>query len=227
VIKKPINSSTSFPSIDIVTNNLKQQDHSQLRILLIGGTGTVGLAAASGLTKHDIITAGRTSGDIKVDVMDEASIRAMFAKAGKIDAVVATTGHTHFGPLAEMTADQFRSGLNDKLMGQIMVALIGQHHVNDAGSITLTTGVTNRDVIRKGANAAAVNGALDAFVKSAAIEMPRGIRINVVSPGLLEESAKKYDGFFPGHEPVSSSRVGIAYAKSIEGALTGQVIIVE
>lgn len=198
-----------------------------MRILLIGGTGTVGKAAASGLKKHEVITAGRTSGDITVDVMDEASIRAMFAKAGKIDAIVTTTGHTHFGPLVDMTAEQFRKGLDDKLMGQINVALIGQHHLNDAGSITFTSGVTNRDVIRKGANAAAVNGALDAFVKSAAIEMPRNIRINAVSPGLLEESATKYDGFFPGHEPVSSARVGIAYAKSVEGALTGQVLIVE
>jgi len=186
----------------------------------------VGKAAALGLGKHDLVIAGRST-DVRVDLMDEASIRAMFEKVGPVDAVVSTTGHTHFGPLAEMTSDQFRKGLNDKLMGQINLVLIGQHKVKDGGSITLTTGVTNRDVIRKGSNAAAVNGALDAFVKSAAIEMPRGIRINSVSPGLLEESAVAYDGFFPGHEPVSSARVGLAYAKSVEGGLTGQVIIIE
>jgi NAD(P)-dependent dehydrogenase (short-subunit alcohol dehydrogenase family) len=198
-----------------------------MRVLLVGGTGTVGKAAASGLKKHDVVVAGRSAGDIRVDVMDEASINAMFAKSGKVDAIVVTTGHTHFGPLAEMTSENFRKGLNDKLMGQVMVALIGQKFVNDGGSITLTSGVTNRDFIAKGANAAAVNGALDAFVQAAAIEMPRGLRINIVSPGLLEESAQKYDGFFPGHEPVSSARVGVAYAKSVEGALTGKVFIVE
>ena len=198
-----------------------------MRVLLIGGTGTVGKAAALGLNRHDVILAGRSSGDVKVDLMDEASIHAMFAQVGELDAVVCTTGHTHFGPLAEMTAEQFRKGLNDKLMGQVNLTLISQHKLRDHGSITLTSGVTNRDVIRKGANAAAVNGALDAFVKSAAIEMPRGLRINVVSPGLLEESAVAYDGFFPGHQPVSSARVGLAYAKSVDGALTGQVIIVE
>jgi NAD(P)-dependent dehydrogenase (short-subunit alcohol dehydrogenase family) len=198
-----------------------------MRILLIGGTGTVGKAAALGLNRHDVILAGRTTGDVKVDLMDEVSIHAMFAKVGEVDAVVCTTGHTHFGPLVDMTAEQFRKGLNDKLMGQINLALISQHKLRDGGSITLTSGVTNRDVIRKGANAAAVNGALDAFVKSAAIELPRGLRINVVSPGLLEESAVAYDGFFPGHEPVSSARVGLAYAKSVDGGLTGQVFIVE
>ncbi len=199
-----------------------------MRILVVGGEGTVGKAAISDLRKrHDIVSAGRNSGDIKVDVMDEASVLAMFKLAGSIDAVIVTTGHTHFGPVADMTPDLFRKGVNDKLMGQINVALIGMHHVRDGGSITLTSGVTNRDFIRKGANAAAVNGALDDFARGAAIEMPRGLRINVVSPGLLEDSAVKYDGFFPGHLPVSAARVGFAYTKSVESALTGQVIIVD
>src|SRR5439155_16009529 len=171
--------------------------------------------------------AGRKSGDIKVDLTDEASIRSLFEKAGKLDAIVACAGHTYFGPLATMTVDQFKWGLLDKLLGQVALALIGQHHLNDGGSITLTSGVVNRDPIRQGANAGAVDGALDAFVVSAAIEMPRGIRINCVSPGLLQDSAVRYDCFFPGHEPVSSTRVGLAYAKSVEGALTGQVIIIE
>lgn len=198
-----------------------------MRILLVGASGTVGKAAASGLQRHDIITAGRSSGDVTVDLMSPDSIRAMYAKAGKVDAVVSTAGHVHFGPLVGMTGEQFRKGLDDKLMGQINLVLLGFDHVNDGGSFTLTSGVLDRDPIRAGANAAAVNAALGGFVKSAAIEMPRGLRINVVSPGLLQESAQKYDGFFPGHEPVSSARVGLAYAKSVDGGITGQVIIVE
>jgi NAD(P)-dependent dehydrogenase (short-subunit alcohol dehydrogenase family) len=196
-----------------------------MRILVVGGAGTVGKAAVSDLAKrHEIVTAGRTSGDIKVDVMDEASVIAMFKAAGKVDAVIVTLGHVHFGPVATMTPALFRKGVESKLMGQVNVALIGQHHVAVNGSITLTSGVTNRDVIRQGANAASINGALDDFVRGAAIEMPRGLRINVVSPGLLEDSAKKYDGYFPGHIPVSSQRVGFAYTKAVEGAITGQVI---
>jgi NAD(P)-dependent dehydrogenase (short-subunit alcohol dehydrogenase family) len=199
-----------------------------MRILVVGAEGTVGKTAVAALKpRNEIVKAGRKSGDLKVDLTDEASIRAMFEKAGKLDAIVACAGHTYFGPLATMTVEQFKSGLLDKLLGQVALALIGQHHLNDGGSITLTSGVVNRDPIRQGANAGAVDGALDAFIKSAAIEMPRGIRINCVSPGLLQESAVRYDGFFPGHEPVSSARVGLAYAKSVEGALTGQVIVIE
>lgn len=199
-----------------------------MRILAVGGEGIVGKAAISDLRKrHEVLTAGRTSGNVTVDVMDEASVEAMFKAAGALDAVVVTTGHGHFGPVAEMTPQQFRKGVDDKLMGQINVALIALRHLRDGGSVTLTSGVTNRDYIRKGSNAASMNGALDDFVRAAAIEMPRGIRINCVSPGLLEESAAKYDGFFPGHVPVTSARVGIAFTKCVEGAINGQVVAVD
>ena len=198
-----------------------------MRILVVGASGTVGQAAIKALSaRHEIVTAGRSAGDVRVDLMDEASVRAMFEKLGRLDAVVSAAGHVHFGPVATMTPTQFRKGLDDKLMGQINLVLIGLPHVNDGGSFTLTSGIIDRDPIRQGSNAAAVNGAIGGFVKGAAIEMPRGIRINAVSPGLLEESAQKYDGFFPGHEPVSSARVGLAYVKSVDGALTGQVIAI-
>ena len=198
-----------------------------MRILIVGGSGTVGQAAAKELAKrHDIVRAGRSSGDLTVDVMNEDSVKAMYAKLGQVDAIVTCVGHVHFGPVATMSPEQFRKGLNDKLMGQVNLVLLGMNNVNDNGSFTLTSGVLDRDPVRQGANAAAVNGAIGGFVKGAAIEMPRGIRINAVSPGLLEESAVKYDGFFPGHETVSSARVGLAYAKSVDGALTGQVISV-
>jgi NAD(P)-dependent dehydrogenase (short-subunit alcohol dehydrogenase family) len=199
-----------------------------MRILVVGGEGTVGQAAISDLKqRHEIVTAGRNSGGLRVDVMDEASIEALFASAGAIDALIQTTGHGHFGPVAEMTPTLFRKGVEDKLMGQINVALAALRHVRDGGSITLTSGVTNRDFIRKGSNAASMNGAIDDFARSAAIEMPRGLRINVVSPGLLEESASKFEGFFPGQMPVSSARVGLAYTKCVEGAINGMVVAVD
>lgn len=195
-----------------------------MRILLVGASGTVGQAACDVLSRrHDIVKAGRTSGDVTADLMNEDQVRAMYARVGKVDAVVACAGHVHFGPVATMTPGQFRKGLDDKLMGQVNLVLLGMAHVNDGGSFTLTSGVLDRDPVRQGANAAAVNGAIGAFVRAAAVDMPRGIRINAVSPGLLEESVHKYEGFFPGHEPVSSARVGLAFVKSVEGGLTGQV----
>jgi NAD(P)-dependent dehydrogenase (short-subunit alcohol dehydrogenase family) len=199
-----------------------------MRIVIVGASGDVGSAARQALeSRHEIVAAGRNSGDVRVDLMDPHSIRAMFGKIGTVDAIVATAGHSHFGPLAKMTEKDFRKGLDDKLMGQINLVLLGLDHISDGGSITLTTGVLDRDPVRGGANAAAVNGAISAFVRSAALEMPRGIRINVVSPALLEASVERYRGAFPGHPPVSSARVGLAYVKSVEGALNGQIIIAD
>lgn len=196
-----------------------------MRILIAGASGTIGAIVASAFSgKHEVIRAGRSSGDVKVDLSDRASVDAMYKAVGKIDAAIACAGHVHFGPLAEMTSEQFKKGLDDKLMGSVNFVLAGLNHVADGGSFTLTSGILDRDPIRKGVNASTVNAALAGFVMSAAIEMPRGLRINVVSPGLLEASVKKYEGFFPGHEPVAAERVALAYIKSVEGAITGQVI---
>ena len=199
-----------------------------MRIIVVGAEGDIGKAACEELgSRHDIIRAGRSSGDIQVDMADRASVDAMYTKCGQVDAVISTAGTVHFGPLAEFTEETFMLGLRHKVMGQVNLVLAGLTSVSNGGSFTLTSGVLDRDPIRMGTAAAAANGALGGFVLGAAIEMPRGLRINVVSPGLLAVSVPRYGEWFPGHEPVSSKRVGLAYAKSVEGAITGKVIIVQ
>lgn len=199
-----------------------------MKIILIGASGDIGKAALAELgSRHEVIKVGRSSGDLLADISDRQSIVDMYEKAGNIDAVVCTAGNVHFGPLADFTEDQFMLGLSDKVMGQINVALVGINYISDNGSITLTSGVLDRDPIRMGAGAATANGALGGVVVGAAIEMPRGIRINVVSPGLLDVSEQRYGSYFPGHERVASERVGLAYTKSVEGPGTGKVIIVQ
>jgi NAD(P)-dependent dehydrogenase (short-subunit alcohol dehydrogenase family) len=199
-----------------------------MKIIIVGAHGAVGNTAVEVLSeRHEIITVGKTSGDVQVDLEDAASIRAMYEHIGKIDAVVCAVGHGHFGSVHEMTTEQFMKGINGKLMPQINLVLTGFDYLNDAGSFTLTSGVLNRDPIKGGSVAAAANGAIDGFVRGAAIEMPRGIRINAVSPEVLEVSREKYDGFFRGHHHVSSEAVGLAFSKAVEGHVNGQVLIVE
>jgi NAD(P)-dependent dehydrogenase (short-subunit alcohol dehydrogenase family) len=195
-----------------------------MKIIVIGATGTIGQAVVTELSlRHDIVKVAKSRGEPRVDITDEASVVAMFESVGKADAIVATTGNVHFGPLATMTTEQFKLGLHDKLLGQVRLALIGQRYLNDRGSITLTSGVLAHDPIVNGASASAVNGALESFVSAAAIELPRAIRINIVSPSVLVESLDQYGPFFRGFEPVPAARVARAYSKSVEGAQTGQV----
>jgi NAD(P)-dependent dehydrogenase (short-subunit alcohol dehydrogenase family) len=195
-----------------------------MKIIVIGGTGTIGQAVVKELSqRHKIVSIGHQHGDAHVDISDKKSIEAMYKAIGKFDAVVATTGSVHFGALAEMTADSYAIGLNNKLMGQVNVVLLGLQHINDGGSFTLTSGILNHDPIRCGSSASMVNGALDGFVKGAAIEMPKGVRINVVSPNVLTESMGKYADYFRGFVPVDAAQVAFAYSKSVEGAQTGQI----
>ncbi|CCH10077.1 short chain dehydrogenase [Achromobacter xylosoxidans] len=193
-----------------------------MKIALIGASGTIGRAVAQELgQRHEIIAVGKTQGQYQVDITRSDSIRELFERVGKVDAIVSTAGTLHFGPLAEMTADQFRIGLHDKLLGQVDLALIGQHYLNQGGSITLTSGIVSDEPIRFGANASAVNSAIDGFVRGAAVEL-RNARINSVSPTVLRESWEGYSPYFAGFEAAPAQRVALAYSRSVEGAQTGR-----
>ncbi|QLG89261.1 short chain dehydrogenase [Chitinibacter bivalviorum] len=195
-----------------------------MKILLIGANGTLGQAIQRELApRHDIITAGRNSGDIRVDLKDFASVQAMYAQVGAIDAVVSAAGNLHFGALADMTPELMGVGIADKLMGQVNLVLAGQHVLNDGGSFTLISGVLSHDPIVYGSSASMVNAGLDGFVIGAAIELPRRLRINAVSPTVVTESLPSYGPFFRGFESVAAAKVALAFSKSVEGAQTGQV----
>ncbi len=199
-----------------------------MKVIVVGAGGAVGKAAADALAvRNEVIRVNRSSGDVTMDIEDIDSVRAMYQQVGRVDAVVSAVGHGHFGPVDQTTGEQFMKGINHKVLPQVNLVLEGFDYLNDAGSFTLTSGVLNRDPIRGGACAAAANGALDSFVRGAAVDMPRGIRINSVSPEVLEASRHKYEGFFHGHYHVSSEAVGLAYCKAVEGCLSGQTFIVD
>lgn len=198
-----------------------------MKIIIIGGTGTIGKAVKEELKpRHEVLTAGFSSGDLQVDLTDRDSISRMYRSVEDLDAVVLTTGKVTFKPLEEMTLEDYAVGLENKLLGQVHVVLAGLDYLRDGGSFTLTTGILNRDPIVSGSSAAMVNGGLEGFVKSAAIEMPRGIRINAVSPTVISSRSKVLAAMFRGFEPVPAARAAKAYSKSVEGAQTGQVYCV-
>jgi len=199
-----------------------------MRVLVVGASGTIGRAIVAELEpRHEVIAAGRSSGDLRTDVTDSTAIRTMFEKAGSVDALVSATGSVKFAPFENMGEKDYEIGLKDKLMGQVNLVLIGRDYLSAGGSFTLTSGVLDRDPILQGTSASMVNGAINAFVAAAAIEMPRGQRINVVSPGVIEEAMEVYAPFFRGFEPVPAARAALAYAKSVEGAQTGGVFRVD
>lgn len=199
-----------------------------MRVIVFGGTGVIGSAVVHELSsRHEIITVGRNSGDFHCDVTDKDQIFKFFKTVGKFDALASTLGNVHFDTFENMTDDLYQIGLRDKLMGQVNLVLIGREFIKDKGSFTLISGILAHDPILSGTSASMVNGALESFVKAASIEMPKGIRINVVSPTVILETMPKYGPYFRGFKPVPVSHVALAYSKSIEGLQTGQVYRVE
>ncbi len=195
-----------------------------MRILIIGASGPIGRAVAEELSiRHQIVRAGRSHGDFRIDIRKVESVWQLFKEVGALDAIVCAAGHVHFDPLNKMSPDKFQVGLQDKLMGQVNLVLAGQASLNDGGSFTLTSGSLSQIPIRDGTSGSMVDGAVESFVRAAAIELPRGLRINAVSPTILQESMEAYGHYFYGYEPVSAQRVALAYARSIGGAQTGQV----
>jgi NAD(P)-dependent dehydrogenase (short-subunit alcohol dehydrogenase family) len=193
------------------------------KVLLVGASGTLGRAVHSELSQRHQVLAASRSGQLKVDITDSTSTRRLFKKTGKVDAIVCTAGKVHFGALAEMTEELYAIGLRDKLMGQVNLALIGHDYVNDGGSITLITGILAEQPIRLGSSASMVNGAIEAFVRAAAVELPRGLRINAVSPNVFAESMPGYAPYFRGFEPIPVARAALAFSRSVEGVQSGQV----
>ena len=195
-----------------------------MKILAVGASGTLGRAVTAALAAdHEVVAASRR-GPHRVDLTDPASIADLYAAVGRVDAVVCCAGHAPFKPLADLTLDDYRAGLGDKLLGQIELVRRGQAHVAGGGSFTLVSGVTSVDPIVGGTAAAVVNGALDAFVRSAAIELPRGLRINAVSATVFEEAWDAYGSMFAGATPVPVADAARAYVESVEGSITGQVL---
>lgn len=207
---------------------MSDQPH-RLRILVVGASGTLGRAVDIELgARHDIVRAGSKSGDVTMDIADSASILAALNETGPIDAVCCTAGKVKFAPLSgvePLPLDQSFYGLGvvNKLMGQINLALAARPVLRDGGSITLISGILAHVSIPGGSSAAMVNCALEGFVRSAACELPRGLRINLVSPTVFTESMADYGPFFRGFEPVPVAKAALAFSRSVEGVQTGQV----
>ena len=196
-----------------------------MKILIIGGKGTIGKKVSAHFSKkHDVLIAGRTSADIVVDIADSQSIEAMFESIGKVDAVVCIAGDAKWAPFGDMTEEDFYIGLRSKLMGQVNLVRIGRHYLNAGGSFTLSTGILADHPVEMTTSAAMVNGGIHSFIKAAALELGNGIRINVVSSGLVEDAVDKYEAYFPGHNPIPMTKVVNGFVKSVEGKGNGEII---
>lgn len=193
-----------------------------MSILVVGGTGTIGRAVVEALGSSDVIVAGHTSGDVQVDLADPSSIDRLYQTVGSVDAVISCAGEAAFGALEELEDEDFEKSVSNKLMGQVNLVRRGLDAVNDGGVFTLTSGVLSQEPVKGSAAISLVNAGLEGFVRAAALELPRDLRVNVVSPPWVDETLEEMGADFSPSLPAET--VAEAYLASLERAQSGATI---
>src|SRR6202158_5660428 len=190
-----------------------------MKIIFVGPNGKIGELVQKALAGagHEIVKVGRKSGDFQVEIENRESVRKLYKAVGSVDALALAARPAAFAPLSELTAEKWQFSLGSKLMGQINLVQEAIPLIKEKGSFTLVSGILNDEPILAGVAASTVSGALEGFARAAAVELPKGLRINVVSPTILKESEAQFGPFFPGGIPVEGSRVAQAYRRAILG----------
>ncbi|MFG2432493.1 short chain dehydrogenase [Streptomyces sp. NPDC048590] len=192
-----------------------------MKVLVIGATGTIGSAVASALERsHRVVKASR-SGPVKVDLEDPSSLDALLAEVPDLDAVVCCAASGPLVDLASAADDEFAAGVRGKLLGQVALARRAVRHIRDGGSVTLTGGTFSAP-LAGGSLGALINSGLEGFVGNVAGELPRSLRINLISPGWIKESLEGMGADSAEGTPVSE--VARAYVEAVEGTVQGQTI---
>lgn len=195
-----------------------------MKIVVIGATGTIGGAVVKLLSqRHQVIAVSRSSGDYRADITDKASIETALRAIGKVDAIVSAAGSAVFKPLTALTDSDFDKSLQDKLMGQVNVVRAGAQYIQSGGSITLTSGILAQEPMPGSAAISLVNAGLEGFGRAAALELQSAkVRVNVVSPPWVRETLVALN--MNPSSGLPADEVAKAYAQSVEGSATGEII---
>ena len=194
------------------------------KIVVVGATGRLGRLVVSGLTDYEVIRAGRTGPDLIIDALDFESVSDVFASVGTFDGLISCIGGTPFKTFEELTMEDFALGLSKKCFSQLNLAKAAIPYLTENGSITLTSGIIGDEPILAGSCAAAANGALNMCVSTLAAEYAGKLRINIVSPSIIENSVEDYGMLFDGFEPTSKKRIVEAYRRTISAPISGRVL---
>ncbi len=191
-----------------------------MKIILVGATGRIGKEVNNALSHdHDIIRVGSRSGDIQCDYTSPDSVRNMYSKVGRFDSLISVIGgDSVFKEFSELNDEDYRYGFERKFLGQIRFLDLGKNCIQDNGSFVFTSGFLSQYPNPYSIATGPLNSAIDTFVQNAANFLPRGIRLNVVSPAPIVEPGQE------GRGVVTSAETAKLYVEAVENNITGKVL---
>jgi NAD(P)-dependent dehydrogenase (short-subunit alcohol dehydrogenase family) len=194
------------------------------RIVILGATGTIGSAVARLLASDgEIVRVGHTRGDMRLDARSPSDLETFFAGLGPYDHLVSLAGTgAAIGPVETLSHDDFAAGFLNKVAIQIDLVKAGLSTIRDGGSFTLSSGYLDKEPMPGYSAIAMCNGAVAAFVKAVALDMPRGVRINAVSPVFVVETLMAFGIMdMTPYVTMSAADTALAYRAAVMGTLNG------
>ena len=191
-----------------------------MKIILVGAKGHIGQEVDKALSaRHEIVRVGSRSGDVQCDYTDAADVQTMFTQIGAFDALITVVGNDSvFKPYAELAEADYLYGFERKFLSQIRLLKLGQPFVRDKGVFVFSSGFLSHYPHPMSGATGPLNAAIDAFVKITAPLLPRGIRLNVVSPAPVVEPGREGRGL------VTAQEAAQYYVEAVEGDMTGKVL---
>jgi NAD(P)-dependent dehydrogenase (short-subunit alcohol dehydrogenase family) len=171
------------------------------RVVIVGGTSGIGLSTAKAFLDESaqVIIASRSASKLseakkalgdnvetyELDFRNEEKVAEFFNNVGKFDHLVITAGDGAMGHFSELPVGNAKEAFDSKFWGQYVSARAAIPHLNNKGSITLTSGVYGIRPPKGATTLAAINSAIEGLVRGLAVDLSP-LRVNVVSPGIVD-----------------------------------------
>ncbi|HVX05323.1 MAG TPA: glucose 1-dehydrogenase [Rhodanobacteraceae bacterium] len=135
-------------------------------------------------------------GDVSKPAEAKATIDAAIRHFGRLDVLVNNSGVYEFKPLEEITEEHFRKQFDVNVLGLLQTTQAATKHLGEGGSIVNIGSLVTRIVPPGSAVYTGTKAAVDAISGVLAQELgPRKIRVNTVSPGMVETEGAHAAGF--------------------------------
>jgi len=133
---------------------------------------------------------GAAASVVVADVGDEAQVKAVFDALEHVDILVTCAGDAFFGSIDETPPRAWVDLFAGRFFGQLYACHYAVPKMPAGGVIILCSGIAARAYVPLYSGGAALCGAVNALGRQLAVELaPRGIRVNVLSPGLIQDTA--------------------------------------